>query len=85
MDIFVLIEEIPEPGGSMFSRPEKIFHGVASEEKAKEWLVIMNKRFKKKNDQIFFCIPVKSLEDQDFETYKPENYTKMYMTGRVRK
>ena len=84
MSIFILIEEIPEPGGGMFSWPEKIFHGyTTSEEKAKKWLVIMNEKFKKKDDQVFFYKTIESLEDQDFNTYEPEDYTKLYMRGLV--
>ena len=84
MTAFILIEEIPEPGCNIFSQPEKIFRGYTiSQKKAEEWLAIMRKRFKNKDGQTFFYIQVESLEDQDFKTYIPDDYTKMYMNGHV--
>ncbi|MCK4891681.1 MAG: hypothetical protein KAS78_03370 [Candidatus Pacebacteria bacterium] len=85
MSVCILIEEIPEPGGSMFSRPEKIFHGYTeSIEKADEWKETMEKHFKKEKDQVFFYITIEtSLEEEDFTNYQPENYIKLYMKGLV--
>lgn len=87
MTAFIFLEEIPEPGGSMLSRPEKLFHRYATSiEKAKEWMTTMKNNFNTKKDQVFFYITIETcLDNQDLATYVPENYTKMYMHGLVRK